>query len=105
MGIGSPVAKKAIMTNLNGLSNVTYPNSLHPSVKFLTFNTIGKCNVIREDNILTTNIDVKDFVMINLNYTIGHDTLIGSYTTISQYASVQEMSYLKSSLISEQTQQ
>jgi len=88
MGIGSPNAKKAIMTNLKELSNVTYPNLIHPSVKFSKFNTIGKGNVICEGNILTTNIAIKDFVTINLNCTIGHDTVIGSYTTILPNASV-----------------
>lgn len=88
MGIGSPNAKKAIVKTLNELSNVTYPNLIHPSVKFSRFNTIGKGNVICEGNILTTNIDIKDFVTINLNCTIGHDTLIGSYTTILPNASV-----------------
>jgi len=88
MGIGSPNAKKAIAENLSELSNVTYPNLIHPSVKFSRFNSIGRGNVICEGSILTTNIDIKEFVTINLNCTIGHDTIVGSYTTILPNASV-----------------
>jgi len=88
MGIGSPNAKKAIAKKLSELSNVTYPNLIHPSVKFSRFNSIGRGNVICEGSILTTNIDIKEFVTINLNCTIGHDTIVGSYTTILPNASV-----------------
>ncbi|WP_342508569.1 acetyltransferase [Sporosarcina sp. FSL K6-2383] len=88
MGIGSPNAKKAIANKLEGLKNVTYPNLIHPSVKFSRYNTIGKGNVICEGNILTINIDIQDFATINLNCTIGHDVVVGSYTTILPNASV-----------------
>lgn len=88
MGIGAPNTKKAIAEKLVGLENVTYPNLIHPSVKYSKYNTIGKGNVICEGNILTTNIDIKDFVTINLNCTIGHDVVIESHTTILPNASV-----------------
>lgn len=88
LGIGSPKAKKKIITNLVKLKILEFPNLVHPSVKFSRFNVIGKGNVICEGNILTTNITIKDFVTINLNCTIGHDTLISSYSTILPNASV-----------------
>lgn len=88
MGIGSPSSKKAIAENLSELSNVSYPNLIHPSVKFSRFNSIARGNVICEGSILTTNIDIKEFVTINLNCTIGHDTIVGSYTTILPNSSV-----------------
>jgi len=88
MGIGSPNAKKAIAKKLENLESVTFPNLIHPSVKYSRYNTIGKGNVICEGSILTTNIDIQDFVTINLNCTIGHDVITGSYTTILPNASV-----------------
>ncbi|MCM3636549.1 acetyltransferase [Sporosarcina luteola] len=88
MGIGSPNAKEKIISNLRNLSNVDFPNLIHPSVKFSRFNNIGQGNVICEGNILTTNIVVKDFVTINLNCTIGHDTIISSYCTILPNSSI-----------------
>ena len=88
MGIGSPQAKKAIRKNLNEFTNISYPNLIHPSVKFSRFNMIGEGNVICEGNLLTTNIKLQDFVTINLNCTIGHDTEVHSFSTILPNASV-----------------
>lgn len=88
MGIGAPKAKSNIISNLEGLTGVSFPNLIHPTVKFSRFNTIGQGNVICEGSILTTNIQIHDFVTINLNCTIGHDTLISSYSTILPNASV-----------------
>ncbi|WP_248513621.1 acetyltransferase, partial [Sporosarcina sp. NCCP-2222] len=88
LGIGSPNAKKKVVAKLIDFSNILFPNLIHPTVKFSRFNTIGKGNILCEGNILTTNITIKDFVTINLNCTIGHDTLISSYSTILPNASV-----------------
>lgn len=88
MGIGSPRAKKAIAQQLKEFKQIDYPNLIHPSVTFSRFNQIGEGNVICEGSILTTNIILKDFVTINLNCTIGHDTEIYSYSTILPNGSV-----------------
>lgn len=88
LGIGSPKSKKAIIKNLSEYSHVKYPNLIHPSVTFSRFNDLGKGNVICEGNILTTNIKLHDFVTINLNCTIGHDTELGSYSTLLPNSSV-----------------
>lgn len=43
--------------------------------------TIGKGSIICAGSILTTNIKLGDFSQINLNSTIGHDTIVGDYFT------------------------
>lgn len=42
---------------------------------------IGKGSVICAGSILTTNIKLGNFCQINLNTTIGHDTIIGNFFT------------------------
>jgi UDP-3-O-[3-hydroxymyristoyl] glucosamine N-acyltransferase len=42
---------------------------------------IGKGSIICAGSILTNNIKIGDFSQINLNTTIGHDTITGSYFT------------------------
>lgn len=42
---------------------------------------IGKGSIICSGSILTTNIKLGNFSQINLNSTIGHDTIVGDYFT------------------------
>lgn len=46
-------------------------------------NRYGKGTIICPGTILTTNITIGNHVIINLNCTIGHDTEIGDFTTLS----------------------
>ena len=44
--------------------------------------------------LLTVNIKIEDHVLINLNCTIGHDTVVGSYCTINPTASINGNNHL-----------
>ena len=88
LGIGSPTVKKSIVKKLIDYTNVRYPNLIHPSVKISRFNQLGKGNIICEGNILTTNIILDNFVIVNLNCTIGHDVHIKNYSTILPNSSI-----------------
>lgn len=88
VGIGSPLTKKKIIDKLTSKSQLIFPNLIHPNVKMSKFNNIGMGNIICEGNILTTNIEIEDFVTLNLNCTVGHDTKISSFSTILPNASI-----------------
>lgn len=88
LGIGSPKAKKAIVSKLDKYSNVIYPNLVHPTVKISRFNELGKGNILCEGTILTTNIQLDNFIIVNLNCTIGHDVHIKNYSTILPNSSI-----------------
>jgi sugar O-acyltransferase (sialic acid O-acetyltransferase NeuD family) len=62
---------------------VEFPTLIHPTVIVGSkeYVTIGKGCVICANNILTTNIKVGDFVILNLDCTVGHDTTIGDYAS------------------------
>src|SRR5690606_3619382 len=49
---------------------------------------MGVGNIICHNSILTTNIDLGDFNIINLNCTIGHDSYIKNYVTLSPAVNV-----------------
>jgi sugar O-acyltransferase (sialic acid O-acetyltransferase NeuD family) len=49
---------------------------LHPSIR------IGKGCIICGGVKMTVDIDIKDFVIVNLNATIGHDVVVGDYSSI-----------------------
>ena len=88
VAVASPINKKKIVGNLNRFKNIEFPNLIHPTVKVSKFNELGKGNILCEGAILTTNIILEDFIIINLNCTIGHDVHLKSYSTILPNASI-----------------
>ena len=80
LGIGVPAVKKKIVKKISN-PLITYPNLIHPSVQIVfPYVTLGEGNIICGNNILTVNIDLGDFVTLNLGCTVGHDTKIGDYS-------------------------
>lgn len=88
LGVGSAEGKKGMYEKLRSRDWLTYPNLIHPNVNISKYNTLGKGNIICEGSILTCDIEIDDFVTININSTIGHDTVIGRYSTISPNCSI-----------------
>jgi sugar O-acyltransferase (sialic acid O-acetyltransferase NeuD family) len=88
VAVGAPKTKRAIVEKLKNRNNIQFPNLIHPSLQISEYNVLGKGNIICEGNILTCNIQIKDFVTINLNCTVGHDTILGNYCTILPNSSI-----------------
>ena len=77
VAIGSPVIKKRVLDKIvNPL--VDYPTLIHPSVWIgdKEFVEIGDGCIICAGVMITTNVQIKDFVILNLQCTVGHDTVI-----------------------------
>lgn len=81
VAIGAPEIKRKIVEKLTR-STISFPTLIHPSVLIGDeFVTIGNGCIICAGTIITCNIDIKDFVILNLMCTVGHDTVIGSYAS------------------------
>lgn len=80
-GVGTPRTKKRLVEKCSD-KGIPFCSVIHPSVLLSEYVTIGKGTVITAGNILTTQIEVGDHVIINLDCTIGHDTVIENYCTI-----------------------
>lgn len=80
VSIGSPVIKKKILEKITN-PLVDYPTLIHPLawIGDKKFVEIGKGCIICAGNMITTNIKIEDFVILNLGCTVGHDTFIKSY--------------------------
>lgn len=80
VSIGSPIIKKKILDKITN-PLVDYPTLIHPSVWIgdKEFVEIGKGCIICAGNLITTNIKIEDFVILNLGCTVGHDTVIKNY--------------------------
>ena len=90
IGIGKPIFRLKVIKELSQIKkNISYPNLIHPSVKF-DYNSIslGKGVIICANTILTVNIKLNDFVLINLSCAIGHESEIGKGSVISMLTQV-----------------
>lgn len=80
VAIGSPMVKQKIVRNITN-PHIHFPTLIHPSVIIGDTHLvdIGKGCIICAGNILTTNIVIGDFVILNLACTVGHDAVIHSF--------------------------
>lgn len=79
--IADPMAKKKVMEKIKDSKN-SYPILIHPSVICSDRVKIGEGSIICAGNIITVNIEIGKHVIINLDCTIGHDAILGDYTTV-----------------------
>lgn len=80
ISVGTPKIKKQIVEKIYN-PHISYPNLIHPNVIIgdSDYVKIGKGCIICAGSVITTNIEIKDFVILNLCCTVGHDVLINSY--------------------------
>lgn len=82
LAFGEPHLKEKV-ANKYSSNQFEFPTLIHPSVMigFPEYVKIGKGCIICAGNILTTNIELGDFITLNLACTVGHDTVIGSFSS------------------------
>lgn len=80
--VGNPKLKAKILAKFLDKENLSFPNLIDNSVIISKHVKLGKGCIICAGSILTVNITFFDFVTINLDCTIGHDSRIGAYTTV-----------------------
>lgn len=88
--IGTPEIKRAIWDRVRRYSNLVYPNIISPSAQIMDQSSIemGVGNIICSGCVLTTEIRIGNFNLINLNSSIGHNVILGDYGVINPLASI-----------------
>lgn len=96
-GIGSPRVKKTIFEKLESRSFL-FPTIIHPNARIhdRQFVKMGRGNIISDGTIITTNVSLGDFNLINLSCTIGHDAAIGDFCSIMPGVNISGGAELKS---------
>lgn len=100
LGIGNPKVKQAILGKLlkeMKLNGENFPNIIHPFARLHQpeFIKMGYGNYIADSVILTTNVEIGNFNLINLMSTIGHDASIGDYCSIMPGVNISGGAHLK----------
>lgn len=80
--VGSARVREKIINRIKEMGNYQFPNLIHPDVQMSDSVIFGEGNIVCAGNILTVNIEVKDFVIINLSCTVGHDAILESFVTV-----------------------
>ncbi len=82
VAIGDPVLKKKIAARIP--DNLVCEALIDPDARLLAPSSvkIGRGSIICAGVVITTEVQIGDHVLINLNSTVGHDCTIGSYSSI-----------------------
>ena len=82
IAVGEPELKERIRMKYNN-PLINFPTLVHPSVIIGDTESviIGDGCIVCAGCILTTDIKVEDFVTLNLQCTVGHDTVLGAYSS------------------------
>ncbi|MEK3697501.1 acetyltransferase [Paenibacillus sp. FSL R7-0312] len=80
--IGNAKTRRKSISELSRFSNINYVTLIDPSVVMSEWVEIGEGSIICAGSILTVNITLGTHVIVNLDCTIGHDAVIGDYSTL-----------------------
>jgi len=81
VAVGDPGTKKKLVSTISN-PKIFYPSLIHPVATIGENIKAGAGCIITAGCRLTIDISLNDFVLLNLNTTIGHDVTIGSFSSI-----------------------
>jgi sugar O-acyltransferase (sialic acid O-acetyltransferase NeuD family) len=87
MAIADPKAKITVAQKLEN-KGARFMNLIHPTALIGKNVEIGKGSVVCPHAVLTCDIQMGDFVLLNIGVTIGHDVIIGNGCTINSHSDV-----------------
>lgn len=84
IAIGTPKHIRSVKSKITN-SHITFPNIIHPSVKFLGEETItmGNGNIFSLDVQVSCNVTIGNFNIFNTRTTLAHDDFLCDYNVLS----------------------
>jgi sugar O-acyltransferase (sialic acid O-acetyltransferase NeuD family) len=82
LALGIPKTRKKIREKIVN-EKISFPPLIHPSIIMgrSEFIEIGEGSIICAGNILTTNIKIGKYVILNLSCTVGHESELGEFSS------------------------
>jgi sugar O-acyltransferase (sialic acid O-acetyltransferase NeuD family) len=82
IAVADPGTRKSIAAKVDN-PRIDFPSIVHPQcITGAASNTWGRGCILTAGVILTTGIELDDFVIINLSSTVGHDVKMAKFVTI-----------------------
>src|SRR5690606_9653321 len=82
IGVGSPSIKRVLVQKALEADLRPFPTIIHPRATVQDAQC-GVGGIITPGVVVTTNVKIGDYVILNLNVTVGHDSEIHDYCTIN----------------------
>lgn len=95
IAIGAPEVRSKLYLLYKKNPNLKFPNLIDPSVISSTEIEIGEGNIICAGTIMTVDISIGNFNIINLDCTIGHDVVIDDFVTINPSVNISGNTHIK----------
>jgi sugar O-acyltransferase (sialic acid O-acetyltransferase NeuD family) len=83
LALGDPLLKARLKLQIDN-PGICYPSLIHSSAIILDPDqvTIGEGSIVSAGCVLTTRIKIGAHVLLNLNCTVGHDAVIGDFSSV-----------------------
>jgi sugar O-acyltransferase (sialic acid O-acetyltransferase NeuD family) len=81
IAIADPAVREKIRQELNN-SKLDFPALVHPSVAISETCNIGEGSIICSDVVMTVNVTIGSFTIVNLKCTLGHDCVLESFSSL-----------------------
>ena len=88
IAIANPHLREKIVCELENHRHIKFPSIVSTKIINSTFNKIGKGVIICDGSILTVNVELKDFTIVNPGCFLGHEVVIDKFTTIYPKANI-----------------
>jgi sugar O-acyltransferase (sialic acid O-acetyltransferase NeuD family) len=85
--IANPIIRKHIVSNLSS-RNCNAASFVHPSVIRSLTSVLGTGCILLPYSILSENVHVGNYSIVNCHSSVGHDARIGSFVTISSHVDI-----------------
>ena len=86
--IGNPKTRKHVYNELKQNSNICFPTIIADDVNYSESVDFGQGCIVCLSNVLTVNVKIGEFVIINLDCTVGHDAVLDDFVTLNPSVNV-----------------
>lgn len=96
VAVGSPAGRAAVVARLTA-PHLSFPVLVHPRVALARQQRIalGEGCIIQQGCILTCDIELGRFVLLNLGCTVGHDAVLADFCSLMPHANVSGTAHLE----------
>jgi len=88
LGLGAPRTRKAVVSAIWKNSGLTFPALVHPKAYMPNSVPMGMGVIVFPGACIDPDTQLDNFVLVNKNVTLGHDTVLGDYVSIAPGASI-----------------
>ncbi len=89
IGTGHTALRRKLAVQFGANTALSFPNLIHPLLEIGPLCvSLGRGNMLTQGVVMSCDIRVGDFNLINWNSTVGHDAVIGSYNVINPASSI-----------------